>query len=335
MRIQFACMTLLAACTATVATAPPPNRPAPPPAAPPPAGPPPSNDAPPPPPPVAASPQRHPHYLQALSDLRAARAYLERPAGLVVKWDENHAIREIDAAMNEIRQASIDDGKPLADHPPIDVAMVWGDRLHRSRELLAAANRDVTQVEDNTFAKGLKNRALSHIGKALHALDEGIADAAEMHAPPPPPVAEAHPAYLHALADLRMARALLARPAHPDVKWDEQTGIREIDAAINEIRQASIDDGKPLGDHPPIDAKWNHRDRLRQAMTLLDKSAKDITERESNDFAKGLRGRAVDHIHGAVHAIEEAIRDRKEDTHVRNEEKREEKREEKAEKHGR
>ena len=30
-----------------------------------------------------------------------------------------------------------------------------------------------------------------------------------------------HPHYLHALSDLRMARFMLAKPAKPDIKWDE------------------------------------------------------------------------------------------------------------------
>src|SRR5579859_5428022 len=68
---------------------------------------------------VAPAPQAHPAYLHALSDLRAARAFLARPASVTVKWDENVAIREIDAAIAELKQAAIDDGKPLEDHPPV------------------------------------------------------------------------------------------------------------------------------------------------------------------------------------------------------------------------
>ncbi|HET9993471.1 MAG TPA: hypothetical protein VFQ65_33270 [Kofleriaceae bacterium] len=132
-------------------------------------------------------------------------------------------------------------------------------------------------------------------------------------APPPVVVApspQAHPAYLHALTDLRHARALLERPAKPDVKFDETMAIREIDAAINEIKEAAIDDGKPLTDHPPIDAHVAHRDRLRQAEELLHKAAADIDQREDNGWAKGLRARANGHIHNAEHAVHEAMEDR-------------------------
>jgi hypothetical protein len=119
-----------------------------------------------------------------------------------------------------------------------------------------------------------------------------------------------HPAYLHALTDLRTARSFLQRPAGIAVKWDENNAIREIDAAINEIKRAAIDDGKPLDDHPPVDAKLNHRDRLKNAMEMLRKSAADIDQREDNNFAKGLRKRANDHIHAAERAVHEAVEER-------------------------
>jgi len=275
--------------------------------------------APPPPGPApvvaAPAPQAHPAYLHALTDLRHARALLERPANPDVKWDENMAIREIDAAINEIKQAAIDDGKPLTDHPPVDAHVGYRDRLRMSEELLHKAAADIDQREDNGWAKGLRGRANGHIRNAENAVHIAMSDRAADAAPPPPPVveappAQAHPAYLHALTDLRHARFLLAKPAKAEVKWDENNAIREIDAAINEIKQASIDDGKPLEDHPPVDTKLHHRDRLRQAEQLLHKAAADIDEKEDNGWAKGLRGRANGHIHNAEHAVHEAMEDR-------------------------
>ena len=273
---------------------------------------------PPPPPPPAPAPAGHPAYLHALTDLRAARGYLRRPAKSVVKWDENRAIREIDAAIKEIKIASIDDGKNIEDHPPVDDALVWGGRLQKALELVESARRDVNEEEDNNFAKGLKNRAIGHIDLASRAIHDGMADAhvqpgapvAEQPAPPPAAGPGAHPAYLHAMSDLRHVRALLERPAHPEVKWDENNAIREIDAALNEIRVAAIDDGKPLGDHPPVDAHMGHRDRLKRAEEMLHQAAADIESREDNNFAKGLRGRALGHIRQAEHAVHEAMMDR-------------------------
>ena len=267
---------------------------------------------PPPPPPAAAA---HPAYLHALSDMRAARGFLERPAGLVIKWDEKRAIDRIDSAIAAIKKASIDDGKPLTDHPPVDTGMLWGGRLQKAKELLQQAQRDINEEEDNPSNRALKHASLDELKIAISYVDEGMKEARMMKAPPPmppgPPAMTDHPAYLHALTDLRHARALLERPARPEVKWDENNGIREIDAAINEIKGASIDDGKPLSDHPPIDAHLGHKDRLRRAEEMLHKAAADIEEREDNAWAKGLRGRAVGHIRNAEHAIHEAIEDRR------------------------
>src|SRR5262249_43995432 len=159
--------------------------------------------------------------------------------------------------------------------------MVWGDRLHRALELLEQARRDVNQEEDNAWANGLKARSVGHIDKAITWVREGIADAS--HAPPPvvvvaPPPHQAHPASLPALADLRYARFLLEKPAKPLVKWDENAAIREIDAAITEIKGAAIDDGKPLGEHPAPDAGWDHHGRLKKAIELLDAAAADLNQ---------------------------------------------------------
>ena len=116
-----------------------------------------------------------------------------------------------------------------------------------------------------------------------------------------------HPAFLHALTDLRHARAHLEKPRNPQVNWDEKVAIKAVDDAINEIKKASIDDGKPLSDHPPVDAGLDHVGRLKRALELLRKAKKDISERESNDFAHGLRDRAVGHIDRAINFTEQGM----------------------------
>jgi len=130
--------------------------------------------------PVAAhadQPGHHPAYLHALSDLRHARAHLERHGGNAeMKWDEHTAIAEIDAAIHEIKEASIDDGKNLEDHPPVDVKLDFAGRLHRALELLRKAHADVKEKEDNNFARGLKARALKHISEAIRFTEQGIAN---------------------------------------------------------------------------------------------------------------------------------------------------------------
>src|ERR1700722_6123962 len=67
----------------------------------------------------------HPYYLHALSDLRAARWMIEhRPGNWVQTQDEIAAVHRIDAAIGEIKKASIEDGKNLQDHPHVDEAVI-------------------------------------------------------------------------------------------------------------------------------------------------------------------------------------------------------------------
>jgi hypothetical protein len=251
----------------------------------------------------ADQPGRHPAYLHAIEDLRHARALLERPAGLQVKWDEKVAVREIDAALHEIKEAAIDDGKPLGEHPPIDANLAWGGRLHKALDLLAKAHADADQEEDNGFARGLKHRALQHIDAAANMVKDGIVDA-EQAAPPPPP---AHPAYLHAIENLRYARALLERPAKASVKFDEAQAIRLIDDALHEIKSAAVDDGKPLTEHPPIDVALEYGGRLQKADELLMAARADIDQKEDNDWAKGLKRRAIKRIDAAHAFVQQGI----------------------------
>src|SRR5450631_1312966 len=107
---------------------------------------------------AATSPKgEHPYYLHALSDLRAARWMIEhRPGNWQQTTDEMEAVRQIDAAIGEIKKASIDDGKNLADHPAVDERNEHDGRLHVSIDYLKKARQDVGQDEDNRFAQGLQ-----------------------------------------------------------------------------------------------------------------------------------------------------------------------------------
>ena len=118
-----------------------------------------------------------------------------------------------------------------------------------------------------------------------------------------------HPAYLHALSDLRAARWMLEH--RPTDSWkaqeDEVAAVREIDAAIGEIKKAGIDDHKDLQDHPK-DAVNEHAGRLKKASEYLHKADADVDEHESNEAAKGLRERAHQHIREAIHRVDNAMR---------------------------
>jgi hypothetical protein len=123
----------------------------------------------------AQEPGRHPAYLHALSDLRLMRAYLDRlTPNERIDEESQHAIDEIDAAIREIKEASIDDGKDLRAHPPIDAHITPSNRFRKAREAGNAAWADINREEDNGYARGLKHRALKHIEEANHTVDHII-----------------------------------------------------------------------------------------------------------------------------------------------------------------
>jgi hypothetical protein len=131
--------------------------------------------------------------------------------------------------------------------------------------------------------------------------------AAQPPAPPPVRVAAAppaaHPAYLHAMSDLRSARWLIEhRPGDWAQTADEAESIRQIDAAIGDIRKAAFDDGKNANDRPPVDDHPGNRGRIHEALQFLRKARADIAGEEDNGFAGGLRDRAIGHIDAAIGA---------------------------------
>jgi hypothetical protein len=122
-------------------------------------------------------PGKHPYYLHALSDLRAARWLLEhRPGDAAVSAQEDVAATEINKAIGEIKRASIDDGKDIHDHPPVQGPNDHPGRLHKALELLHKVHNDVAREEDDPMTRGLRDRAVGHIDEAIHAAEHAISD---------------------------------------------------------------------------------------------------------------------------------------------------------------
>ena len=120
----------------------------------------------------ADMPGKHPGYLHSLTDLRTARWFLNhQPGDSKVSGDEDVAIDAIDAAIGEIKHASIDDGKDLHDHPNVDV-QEHGSRLLKSIETLKKARADISGEEDNPEVRELRHRAFEHIDRAIHAAEK-------------------------------------------------------------------------------------------------------------------------------------------------------------------
>jgi hypothetical protein len=126
---------------------------------------------------MADMPGKHPYYLHALSDLRAARWMLEhRPGDAAVSGQEDVAITRIDETIGELRRAAIDDGKDIHDHVAVDGPADRPGRLHKAEELLARARADVAREEDDPMTRGLRDRGVRHIDEAMHATRAAIHD---------------------------------------------------------------------------------------------------------------------------------------------------------------
>jgi hypothetical protein len=120
-------------------------------------------------------PGPHPAYLHALADLRAARHYLaDGWAWEPVRREDDMAIRQIDAAINEIKMASIDDGKNINDHFPMDGHLTPQNRFAKANELLWAAHQDLSKAEDVPQSRGLRNRAIMHVDEAHNTVDKAV-----------------------------------------------------------------------------------------------------------------------------------------------------------------
>jgi hypothetical protein len=118
----------------------------------------------------------HPHYLDALTDLRLARALLQTPDQAKAEKFEKTAIDDIDQALAEIKHAAIDDGKNLDDHSPIDANVSHQDRLNQILKLVQAANRDLNFDEDDQKALGWRARAIKDGADAQAFVEAAISN---------------------------------------------------------------------------------------------------------------------------------------------------------------
>jgi tetratricopeptide (TPR) repeat protein len=268
--------------------------------------------------PMAASAQpRHPRYLHARSDLR--RAYLlmrvhEEPN---VERDLNIAADYVVGAIREIDNAARWDRRDIDDNPPVDIHLGRGSRFREIIRLLDSARADIDREEDNPMAREWRNRAFRFIDDSIAMVRKGGYDkfrdeVGGMLAPAPPMGASyggAHPRYLHAISDLRYARALLYRSDWRDVMRDQRHAVEEIDRAIDEARRAAIEDGKNIDDHPPIDVRAGWEGRFRQAMDLLNSALRDLSSEEDNRDAAAWRSAARGHVQAARDSVTRAMRD--------------------------
>jgi hypothetical protein len=253
--------------------------------------------------------------LHARTDLRRAVLLMQIPDEPNVMRDMRVAAGQVEQAIHEVDIAARFDRRDIDDHPPVDVRMGRGGRFRAILTLLEGARRDIAEEEDNPMAREWRNRAFGFIDGAMDMVRKGGYDkfrdemGGPPMAPPPPAPVALHPRYLSALSDLRYARALLWRADWRDVMRDQRAAIDEIDRAIGEARQAAIDDGRNVDDHPPVDTRMGWEGRFRKAMELLDAAQRDLSSEEDNRNAAAWRGAALRNIQNARAFVAKAMRD--------------------------
>jgi hypothetical protein len=128
--------------------------------------------------------------------------------------------------------------------------------------------------------------------------------------PPPPPGYGHHPAYLHALTDLRDARWYLAHPRDYELEERERHAIAEIDRAIDFVQRAAYYDGKNVYEHPREDTYPDARGRLRRVSELLRKARQDVAQDEDNYQVRELQMHAIERIDESIRLAESVMIDR-------------------------
>lgn len=124
----------------------------------------------------ADTPGRHPAYLHARSDLRAAQFLLRVREEPNVTRHMVEADHEVEAAIGEIDQAAVIDRKDIEDHPHVDLKLERLGRFHRTVELLREARADLGREEDNGRARGWRDAAYRHIDLALEHVHKASVD---------------------------------------------------------------------------------------------------------------------------------------------------------------
>jgi hypothetical protein len=115
------------------------------------------------------------------------------------------------------------------------------------------------------------------------------------------------PHYMHALSNLRQARALLETDTRPGFVMDRDRAMEEVDNAIREVKMAARDEGRNPRFTPPPASAGDPDRPMRSALSLLDDARDDIARGEDVGEDRGLQNRALKHIDEARHALGHAL----------------------------
>jgi hypothetical protein len=115
------------------------------------------------------------------------------------------------------------------------------------------------------------------------------------------------PHYLHALSNLRQARALLQSDRRPEFGFERNHAIEEIDFAIKDVKAAARDEGKDAQFTPPPATEGDPYRPMRSAIALLDDARRDVAAGLDAPEDRDLQFRTLKHIDEAHHALDHAM----------------------------
>ncbi|MGD0832020.1 MAG: hypothetical protein ABR907_13840 [Terracidiphilus sp.] len=104
------------------------------------------------------------------------------------------------------------------------------------------------------------------------------------------------PRYLHALSDLRTARAFLLMDGRPAFRGDRDLAVQELERAIKEMQEVVIDDGRNPWHTPPPQSEGNPISPIRQAIRMMNEAVGDVEQGRDDPRTAGLQARSIQHI---------------------------------------
>jgi hypothetical protein len=117
------------------------------------------------------------------------------------------------------------------------------------------------------------------------------------------------PAYLHAISNLRTARAYLEMDARPKFEGHRRHAIEEMNKAISEMKKAAIDDGKNPWEAPGPQSGGDPAAPIHTALKLLDEAHDDVGSGTDSPENRGLQMRSLKHIDEARQALHHILED--------------------------
>ena len=118
---------------------------------------------------------KYPLWAQSASDLRDARSFLDsKSTKMDVRQEDEKAVRQIDAALTDMKGAGVPEGRGAGPAPAEDANLDRVGRYSKVTSLLARAHQDLSGAREVDGAPGLKQRVLKEIETAQGTVQDSM-----------------------------------------------------------------------------------------------------------------------------------------------------------------